>query len=240
MNSTKTFNVSCQQCGLNELCIPHTLTSGEMDEVDSIVKRGKPLQRSDYLFNEGDAFKSLFAVRSGSIKSFSIDDEGNEQVIGFYLPGEILGMDAIDSQRHTTTARAMETSSVCEIPFESIEILSSNIRNLQVHMYKLLSREIHFDQELQMLLAKKTAEERIGAFLMNLSQRYEQRKLSSTGFRLPMARADIANYLGLAVETVSRIFTRLQTADVLKVEGKEIEILSRKSLCDVSHLKEPE
>lgn len=112
MNGTKTFSVSCQQCGLNEICIPHTLTLGEMDEVDHVIKRGKPLQRSDYLFNEGDEFKSLFAVRSGSIKSFSIDDEGNEQVIGFYLPGEILGMDAIDSQSHTTSARAMETSSV--------------------------------------------------------------------------------------------------------------------------------
>ena len=237
MNSQARFTVSCQQCGLNELCIPHALTNQEMDEVDAVVKRGKPLQRSDFLFREGDEFSSLYAVRSGSFKAFSIDDEGEEQVVGFYLPGEILGMDAIDSKCHSSSARAMETSSVCEIPFESIEDLSANIRNLQVHMYRLLSREIRIDQELQMLLAKKTAEERIGAFLMNLSMRYEQRRLSSTRFRLPMARSDIANYLGLAVETVSRIFTRLQTAGVLKVEGKEIEILDRKSLCDVAHLK---
>jgi CRP/FNR family transcriptional regulator len=120
-----------------------------------------------------------------------------------------------------------------------MEELSSTIRNLQVHMYKLLSREIRIDQELQMLLAKKTAEERIGALLMNLSMRYEQRNLSSTRFRLPMARSDIGNYLGLAVETVSRIFTRLQTMGVLKVEGKEVEILDKKSLCDIAHMKEP-
>ena len=238
MTSPSKFTVSCQQCGLNELCLPHTLTSAEMDEVDQIVKRGKPLQRGDYLFGTGDPFHSIYAVRSGSLKVFTIDDEGEEQVIGFYLPGEILGMDAIDSKHHNSNARALETSSVCEIPFESIEDLSANIRNLQVHMYKLLSREIRFDQELQMLLAKKTAEERIGAFLMNLSMRYEQRKLSSTRFRLPMARSDIGNYLGLAVETVSRIFTRFQTMEILKVEGKEVEILDRPALCHLSHIKD--
>lgn len=232
------FTVSCQQCGLSELCIPNSLTFDEIDEVDSIVKRGKPLQRGEHLYHEGEPFKSLYAVRSGSMKVFSIDDEGDEQVIAFYLPGEILGMDAIDTGRHISTAKAMETSSVCEIPYDSMEDLSAEIRNLQVHMYKLLSREIRIDQELQMLLAKKTAEEKISAFLMNLSVRYEQRHLSSTRFRLPMARSDIANYLGLAVETVSRIFTRLQTAGVLKVEGKEVEILNRKYLCGISHLKE--
>ncbi len=237
MSSQEKFSLSCQQCGLKELCLPHSLTHDEMDEVDRIVKRGKPLQRSEYLFHEGDEFQSLYAVRSGSIKVFSIDDEGEEQVVGFYLPGEILGMDSIDGQRHISTAKALETSSVCEIPYESVEELSSNIRNLHVHMYRLLSREIRVDQELQMLLAKKTAEERIGAFLMNLSMRYEQRRLSAIRFRLPMARSDIANYLGLAVETVSRIFTRLQTAGVLKVEGKEVEILDRHTLCDIAHLK---
>jgi len=237
MNAKASFTVSCQNCGLNELCLPHTLSVDEMDEVDSIVKRGKPLQRGEYLFHAGDDFSSLFAVRSGSIKVFSIDDEGEEQVIAFYLPGEILAMDAIDSARHISAARALETSSVCEIPYQDVEKLSANIQNLQVHMYKLLSREIRIDQELQMLLAKKTSEERIGAFLMNLSMRYEQRRLSATRFRLPMARSDIANYLGLAVETVSRVFTRLQTMGVLKVEGKEIEILDRHSLCDIAHLK---
>lgn len=208
-----------------------------MDEVDQIVKRGKPLQRGEYLYHAGEEFSSLFAVRSGSIKVFSIDDEGEEQVIAFYLPGEILGMDAIDSEKHISSAKALETASVCEIPYSDMESLSANIHNLQVHMYKLLSREIRIDQELQMLLAKKTSEERIGAFLMNLSMRYEQRHLSATRFRLPMARSDIANYLGLAVETVSRVFTRLQTMDVLKVEGKEIEILNRESLCDIAHIK---
>ncbi|MGB0693133.1 MAG: fumarate/nitrate reduction transcriptional regulator Fnr [Pseudomonadales bacterium] len=235
MSRQSEFTISCQQCGLNDLCLPHTLTNEEIEKVDSIIKRRKPLKRGDYLYNTGDEFSSIYAVRSGSIKAFTIDTEGEEQVVGFYLPGELLGLDAIDSKVHLSTAKSMETTSVCEIPFDSIEDLSATIRNLQVHMYRLLSREIRVDQELQMLLAKKSAEERISAFLMNLSLRYQQRRLSSTHFRLPMARSDIGNYLGLAVETVSRTLTRLQTTGVLMVEGKEVEILDLNALCNIAH-----
>ena len=235
MSRQSEFTISCQQCGLNDLCLPHTLTNEEIEKVDSIIKRRKPLKRGDYLYNAGDEFSSIYAVRSGSIKAFIIDEEGEEQVVGFYLPGELLGLDAIDSKVHLSTAKSMETTSICEIPFDSIEDLSATIRNLQVHMYRLLSREIRVDQELQMLLAKKSAEERISAFLMNLSLRYQQRRLSSTHFRLPMARSDIGNYLGLAVETVSRTLTRLQTTGVLMVEGKEVEILDLNALCNIAH-----
>ena len=128
--------------------------------------------------------------------------------MGFYLPGELLGMDAIDSRSQTMNAVSLTTSAVCEIPYDSVEALSATIHSLQMHMYRLLSREIRSDQEMQMLLAKNTADERIGAFLMNLSVRYEQRRLSPVSFSLEMTRSDIANYLGLAVETVSRVTTR--------------------------------
>lgn len=228
------YVVSCQQCGLNALCLPHSLTDSEMDQVDKAVKRGKPLQRGQDLFETGTEFTSLYAVRSGAIKAYNIDENGDEQVIGFFLPGEILGLDAIDTQSHVCSAKALETTAVCEIPYTQIEDLSHIIHNLQAHMYRLLSREIRLDQELQMLLGKKTAEERIGTFLLNLSLRYEQRKLSSTRFRLPMARTDIGNYLGLAVETVSRVFTRFQKSGILKVEGKELEIINRSDLCGMA------
>lgn len=233
-------HVSCQQCGLNELCIPHTLTAPEMDEIDQIARRGKPLQKGEYLFRQSDDFESLFAVRAGCIKLFSVDDNGDEKVVGFFLPGEILGMDAIDSKFHSASAIALSTASVCEIPYESVELLAGRIKNLQVHMYRLLSREIRSDQELQLLLAKNNAEERIGAFLMNLSVRYERRRLSPKEFRLDMTRSDIANYLGLAVETVSRVITRFQKAGILRAEGKSLEILDRGALCAVSHLKAPD
>jgi CRP/FNR family transcriptional regulator len=234
-DSKNKFVVSCQQCGLNALCLPNSLTDTEMDKVDKAVKRGKPLQRGQDLFETGTKFSSLYAVRSGAIKAYHIDENGDEQVIGFFLPGEILGLDAIDTQVYVSSAKALETSAVCEIPFPQIEELSRDIHSLQSHMYRLLSREIRLDQELQMLLGKKTAEERIGAFLLNLSMRYEQRRLSSTRFRLPMARTDIGNYLGLAVETVSRVFTRFQKNGVLKVEGKEVEIIKHHQLCEMAN-----
>ncbi|MBL4682613.1 MAG: fumarate/nitrate reduction transcriptional regulator Fnr [Pseudomonadales bacterium] len=230
------FTVSCQACSLSELCIPNSLSTSEMDIVDATIKRAEPIQKNKSIFEDGDKFLSLYAVRSGAIKSFSIDEKGEEHVIGFYLPGELIGLDAIDTGIHNHTAKALETSSICEIPYEQVEYLSGKISKLQKHMFRLLSREIHEDQELQLLLSKKTADEKIGAFLINLSARYKQRQLSPTSFRLPMPRTDIANYLGLAVETVSRVLTRLQDQLILSVDGKEVEILDAQKLCQVSHM----
>jgi CRP/FNR family transcriptional regulator len=235
MRDNPKFVISCQQCSLNAICIPKTLSEQEMDVVDAEIKRAKPLQKNSGIFETGDKLASLFAVRSGAFKTFSIDESGEEHVVGFFLPGELLGLDAIDTGSHPTSAKALETSTLCEIPYNQIESLSSKIHNLQSHMFRLLSHEIREDQELQMLLGKKTADERIGAFLLNLSTRYKQRHLSPTLFRLPMARTDIANYLGLAVETVSRVLTRLQAQKILRVEGKEVEILDHHQLCVVAH-----
>lgn len=235
--SEATYVISCGNCGLKQLCIPHALAADEIEKLDEIVKRKKPLRRGELLYQRGDEFKSLYAVRAGSIKLYSVDEDGEEQVIAFYLPGEILGLDAIDTEEHQTYAVALETSSVCELPYSQTEELAREVPNLQVHVYRMLSREIRLDQELQLLLTKRTAEERIGAFLLNLSIRYEQRQLSPSRFRLPMSRSDIGSYLGLAVETVSRVFTKLQTQDIVKVEGKELEILSRPGLCEVAHME---
>lgn len=237
MSAPAKITVTCANCGLSELCIPHTLAEAEIDKVDGIVKRSTPLRRGEAIYKAGEPFTSLYTVRSGSIKVYSVDGDGAEQVIAFCLPGEILAMDAIHSRRHTNSAKAMETSAVCEIPYDELESLSADIPNLQLHLYRLLSREIRIDQERQLLLAKKAAGERVGAFLMNLSGRYARRHLSPARFRLPMSRADIGSYLGLAVETVSRTFTRLQTRGILKVEGKEVEILDFPALCSISHLQ---
>ncbi len=235
MNDAQKFIVSCQHCSLNGLCIPHSLTEQEMSEVDTSVKRAKPLQKNDKIFETGDTFNSIFAVRSGAIKTFSINELGEEHVVAFFLPGELIGLDAIDAGVHKNTSKALETSSLCEIPYDQFQTLSTRIPRLQQYMYRLLSREIQEDQELLLLLGKKTAEERIGTFLLNLSRRYKQRHLSASLFRLPMARTDIANYLGLAVETVSRNFTRLQTQSILNVDGKDVEILDHKQLCIVAN-----
>ncbi|MFT7243772.1 MAG: CRP/FNR family transcriptional regulator [Candidatus Azotimanducaceae bacterium] len=235
VSQSDSHTVSCSNCGLNAICLPYSLSTSEMDVVDEKIKRAKPLQKNESLFETGQTFRSLFAVRAGAVKTYRIDNKGDEQVTGFYLPGELIGLDAIESGIHNNTAKALETSSFCEIPFEQVTELSQQIRNLQVHMYRLLSKEIREDQELQLLLGKKTAEERIASFLFNLSKRYSARHLSATTFRLPMVRTDIANYLGLAVETTSRIFTRLQQQNVLEVDGKEVKILDYPKLCQMAH-----
>ncbi|MCB1643851.1 MAG: fumarate/nitrate reduction transcriptional regulator Fnr [Pseudomonadales bacterium] len=235
MSDSHKYVVSCQACSLNALCVPHSLTEEEIELVDATVKRSKPVQRNKTVFESGDAFSSLYAVRSGAIKTYSVDEDGEEHVIGFYLPGEMFGMDAISRNVHISSAKALETTAICEIPYNRLEELSAKVHNLQSHMYRLLSREIADDQDLQLMLSKKTAEERIGNFLLNLSHRYQMRRLSPTTFRLPMARTDIGNYLGLAVETVSRIFTRLQKNQILKVDGKEVEILDHNRLCEIAN-----
>jgi CRP/FNR family transcriptional regulator len=217
------------------ICVPQSLTPEEIDLVDSKVQRGRAVQRNKHVFEDGQKFTSLYAVRSGAIKAYSVDQNGEEQVIGFYLPGELFGLDAIHNDAYVCSAKALETSAVCELPYTQVTELSAKIHNLQAHMYKTLSKEINTDQQFHRLLSKKTAEERISTFLQNLSERYQRRKLSPTSFRLPMSRTDIGNYLGLAVETVSRVFTRLQQNGILKVDGKELQILDLGKLCDIAH-----
>ncbi|MBT4521902.1 MAG: fumarate/nitrate reduction transcriptional regulator Fnr [Halieaceae bacterium] len=222
---THDYQVSCGNCRLNAICLPLALKSEDIDQLDDIIQRGKPLQKSQHLYREGDDFQSVYAVRSGTLKAYKTTDDGREQVTGFYFPGEILGMDGISNNSHASSAKALETSAVCEIPFSSLEKLSTLMPNLQRHFFQLMSREITEDQMLITLLSKNSAEERVTALLLSISSRNARRKLSATQFRLPMSRVDIGNYLGLTVETVSRVFSRLQKMDILRVDNKEIEIL---------------
>ena len=183
------------------------------------------MQKGDVACREGQAFQSLFALRSGSLKAYRLTQDGKEQITGFYLPGELFGVDGISQNQHLTTVMALETASICEIPFARLEELSSLIPGLQRHVFKLMSQEIAQDQQLITLLSKNSAEQRIAALLVNISRRSSRLKLSATALRLPMSRTDIGNYLGLTVETVSRIFSRLQKTGVLSVEKREIQIL---------------
>jgi CRP/FNR family transcriptional regulator, anaerobic regulatory protein len=217
--------VHCGDCRMNALCLPIALQSHEIERLDKIVERGRPLQKNDHLYRAGEAFKSIYAVRSGAIKGFSVNNQGVEQVTGFYLPGEIFGMDGIGHPDHLNSAVALETSAICEIPFSRMEELSMQIPSLQRHFFALMSREITNDQQLITMLSKNSAEERVATLLVSISARNARRNLSSTRFRLPMSRADIGNYLGLTVETVSRVFSRFQSQGLLEVDKKEIAIL---------------
>jgi CRP/FNR family transcriptional regulator len=214
--------VACQECSLHELCLPVGIGRDDLGELDRIIRRRRPIQRGDHLFVNSDPFRSIYAVRSGSIKTYTLTDDGREQVTGFFLPGEIVGLDAIGDGRHTCAARALETTSVCEIPFEELEALGERLPSLPKQLLRIMSKEMHHDQLLLMLLGKRTADERLATFLLSLSQRFGQRGYSSSEYNLSMSRNDIGNYLGLAVETVSRLFSRLQDDGMLVARGRHV------------------
>ncbi|MBS7660774.1 fumarate/nitrate reduction transcriptional regulator Fnr [Pseudomonas lalucatii] len=221
----------CKDCSLAPLCLPLSLNLEDMDALDEIVKRGRPLKKGEFLFRQGDAFGSVFAVRSGALKTFSLSDAGEEQVTGFYLPSELVGLSGMDTESYPVSAQALETTSVCEIPFERLDELSVQLPQLRRQLMRVMSREIREDQQMLLLLSKKTADERIATFLVNLSARFRARGFSAQQFRLAMSRNEIGNYLGLAVETVSRVFTRFQHSKLIEAEGKEVHILDPIELC---------
>ncbi len=233
---THDFQVSCGNCRLNSICLPLALESDDIAQLDSLIQRSKPLQKSQHLYREGDDFQSVYAVRSGTLKAYRTTDDGREQVTGFYFPGEIVGMDGIANNTHASSAKALETAAVCEIPFSSLERLSAMMPQLQRHFFQLMSHEITEDQQLITLLSKNSADERVAALMLSISGRNARRKLSATQFRLPMSRVDIGNYLGLTVETVSRVFSRMQKIEILRVDNKEIEILDPEGLKRMANL----
>lgn len=224
------IKIACQNCNMNELCLPRGIEGSDLQQLEQIIQRKRPLKRGEYLFHQNDAFRSIYAVFSGSLKTHTLSDDGNEQITGFYFPGELVGLDAITSNRHPSSAKTLETTSYCEIPFEQLENLSARLPSLHHQLLRLMSKEILYDETMLMLLGKKSAEERLATLLLNLSGRFEERGFSPYEFHLNMSRNDIGNYLGLAVETVSRLFTRFQEQGLLQVSGKYIKLLDINAL----------
>jgi CRP/FNR family transcriptional regulator len=216
----------CENCSLYDLCLPMGLESSDLDRLDGVIKRRQSIEKNKFLFRLGDPLKSVYAIRSGTFKTYLTNPDGTEQIIGFSFPGELLGMDAISEESHICTAKALETSSICEIPFERLESLAREIPGLQHQLFRLMSKEIQQDQNLMLLLAQMTAETRLASFLLGLSERLNKRGYASHEFNLSMSRGDIANMLGMAVETISRLFSHFQDIGLLKVERKHINILN--------------
>ena len=231
-----TLKTACKSCKLHDLCLPLGLDTGDMDKLDSIIKRRKPLQKGEFLFQTGNKFTSIYAVRSGSIKTYTESEQGDEQITGLYLPGELLGLDAIHNYEHPCSGIALETTSLCEIPFDTLEELSEDIPNLHHQLYRIMSKEIASDQTLLMLIAQKNAEEKLAAFLINLSTRLKLRNFSETEFHLSMSRKDIGNYLGLTIETISRTFSRFQSEGLLTTQRKYVHILDIHKLKSIAGL----
>jgi CRP/FNR family transcriptional regulator len=210
---------------MSSLCIPLSLRPEELSKLDQVIKRGSPFQATQAVFKSADKFNSIYVVRSGSIKSFCIDHDGREQVTGFYLAGELFGWDGLAEGYYQNTAIALETTSVCEIPYSQLELLNATIPSIHKHTMRMIGKEINADQKLIALLAGNSAHQRLASLLLSISSRLSQQKLSSTHFRLPMSRGEISSYLGLTVETVSRGFSYFKRKGYMIVNQKEIELI---------------
>ena len=232
--------LACSSCSLHQLCLPMGISLAEVERLDVIVKRRRPLARGGYVFHLGDHFHSFYAIRSGSVKTYTVTEDGNEQITGFHLPGEIIGLDAINTIHHPCSAKALETTSICEIPFERLEELAMTVPALGKQLLRVMSREIHAEGELLTLLGKKSAEGRLATLLLSLSMRFQERGFSAREFHLSMSRNDIGNYLGLAVETVSRLFTRFQQQELIAVQNKYIQLKELDRLRELAGLSGPD
>lgn len=227
---------ACGNCSLRELCLPYGIDLEEMARLEDIVERKRPFSRGHTVFHQGESLKAIYAIRTGSVKSHTVGPDGEEQITGFHFPGELVGLDAIADEVHDCTVTSLEATSVCELPFDRLDELCDEIPGLRRQLMRLLSREIIQDQHLLLLLGKKSAEERLASLLLSLSGRFQLRGLSATEFNLSMSRGDIANYLGLAVETVSRMFARFQADGLIHIEGRSVNVLDMhrlKALADI-------
>ncbi len=232
--------LACSSCSLHQLCLPMGIGLDDVERLDAIIKRRRPLARGSYVFHLGDTFRSLYAIRSGSVKTYTITEDGSEQITGFHLPGELIGLDAINSNQHPCGARTLETTSICEIPFERMEELAVAVPALGRQMLRIMSRELNSDGELLTLLGKKSAEERLAALLISLSMRLQERGFSPREFHLSMSRNDIGNYLGLAIETVSRLFSRFQQQGLICVQSKYIHLKELHQLRELAGFSGPD
>ena len=217
----------CSTCAFAEACAATGYGKTELKELHCLVEHSGPLAPGQRIFRVGDAFRALYAVRTGMIKTTLVDSEGREQVLGFYLPGELVGLDAIYPEHYPCDAIALETTECCRFSFPAVTALAARQPVIQQHLFRLLSKELG---SVSLLAGDHSADERMAAFLVDLGDRYALRGQSGTRFRLGMARADIANYLRLAAETVSRVLGRFREQNLIALDGRSVELLDPQRL----------
>lgn len=223
INIKTKLQVTCQNCSLTALCIPRGLSADEVDHIGRIVGRRRTLQRGEHLYHKGDRFRGIFAIKAGTAKTVTYDGRGHDYITGFMLPGELLGFDALSSDHHKCSAIALETLSYCELPGDQLDDLCRQVPNLLRELFRHAGARLDEETELA-IIGRQPADERVAAFLLDLSERLGKRGFSPVQFRLSLTRQEIGNYLGLALETVSRTFRALQTEGLLEVHQKQVLI----------------
>ncbi len=220
----------CSTCSMRELCLPMGIATEDLRRIDALLERRIRLRKGDTLYRAGDAFNALYAIRIGSLKTTVRIEDGREQVSGYHMLGDIIGLDGVGTDRHGCQAIALEDSDVCVLPFERIEELARAVPPLQHNLHRLLAKEIARDQGMMLLLGTMRAGERLAAFLISLAERYGRRGYSTTEYVLRMTREEIGSYLGIKLETVSRMFSRFQDEGLIRVQGREVKLLDPAAL----------
>jgi len=226
----QSIKVACSSCNLRELCLPMGLSHEEMNKLDHVISTRKRVKRGAALFNTGDRFTSIYAVRSGFFKTCVTTADGRDQVTGFQMTGKITGLDRIVSDPPPCEPIALEDAEVCVMPFDQLEMLSREFNTLQHHVHKIMSREIVRDHGVMLLLGSMRAEERLAAFLLNLVQRLHARGFSQSELILRMTREEIGSYLGMKLETVSRTFSKFVDDGVIEVKQRYVKIMHTEAL----------
>jgi CRP/FNR family transcriptional regulator len=227
---SKLNQVSCNNCGLDNICLPRGLSHEEIESISQIVKAKKTLQRGEFIYHEGDNFRGILAIKSGSAKLVGADQHGNEHILNILLPGELLGFDGLSTDKHSCAAIALETTSFCLLPADSMDDLFHNIPSLTRELFRHSGEKMLEDKN-QLILSKRPAEERLAYFLLSLSERLKRRGFSASEFKLSLSRQEIGNHLGLALETVSRLLKKFQEDEMIIVKNRFI------SITDISALK---
>jgi CRP/FNR family transcriptional regulator len=223
--TVQALKAGCAACSMHQLCLPMGLEEADIERLDKIIGRRRRVEKDEALYRAGEAFRNLYAVRFGHFKTYQVNAAGEAQITGFQMAGELLGMDAISADRHRCDAVALEDSEVCEIPFTNLEDLFGQVPTLLRHFHRMMSQEITREQNVMLLLGNMRAEQRFAVFLVNKSARYAARGYSATRFQLRMSREDIGNYLGLTIESVSRLLSRFKKMGLLQVDRREVVLL---------------
>jgi CRP/FNR family transcriptional regulator len=224
---------NCSTCAMHAFCLPAGLTPAETERIESIICPSRTIRNGESLFRAGDSFQSIYAVRAGSFKTVVMHRDGREQVTGFHLAGDVLGLDGICSGSHSCDALAIEDSKVCIIPFHPLETMCRDVKAVQQHVHRLMGGEIVREATLMMLLGTMSADQRVATFLLNLSSKLKSRGYSPAEFHLRMTREEIGSYLGMKLETVSRMLSKFQKDGLLDTHGKQIRILDMEGLARV-------
>lgn len=228
-----TLRQRCDQCTLQQLCLAGGMSEADVDKLEGLVKRRRPLQRGEILYHAGAPLEALFVARSGAFKTTSLSEQGDEQVIGFHLPGELIGLDGLGKGRYRCSTVALEPANVCEVPFDDLEHIAAQIPVLQHQLLRIMGQSMGRDQDHLEMLGRRHATERVALFLHSLSERLRALSRPNLEFSLAMSREEIASYLGLVIETVSRTFSRLQDEGVIEIKGRRVRI---KDPAGLSHL----